>query len=263
VAPTVGVTADRRAEEQELLFRRHGIDVIRASAMGTVLETDDGTLRATSDKLLADPPRFLIADTGIGMRSWFAAVPELPAALATAGTRIAVRGPKAQGAVRSAGLEAWWRAPTEQLATVVDHVLAHASPGDRIALQLHGEDEGPTIARLEAAGTEVIPVPVYRWTGPADPDAVVALVEAAVSGDLAAVTFTSAPAVHNLMSLARRAGLESGLVEAFDSTVLAACIGPVCAQAGTEEGVGRMIVPEHWRLGSMVSLVVAELAGRS
>jgi uroporphyrinogen-III synthase len=70
------------------------------------------------------------------------------------------------------------------------------------------------------------------------------------------VTFTSAPAVHNLVALAGEAGLEAELLDAFNQGgVVAACVGPVCAEAARRAGVERPIAPPRGRLGLLVRTV--------
>ncbi len=260
----VGVTAGRRTEEQATLLERAGLRVLIGPSMGTALVTEAGPLRDITEVLIAHPPDYLVADTGIGIRSWLAAAAgwgteeQLNAALQQA--RIACRGPKAQGALRSANLTIWWRAPGEQLAEVRDRLLGEDLAQKRVAVQLHGEDEPAFIGALQAAGAEVIEVPVYRWTAPDDRRPALDLVRRTCEGELDAVTFTSAPAVHGLFALARAAELGGALLDACNGGVLVACVGPVCSAAATEEGVVDPRWPEHWRLGSMVRLVVDELS---
>ncbi len=84
------------------------------------------------------------------------------------------------------------------------------------------------------------------------------LVDAAIAGDLDAVTFTAQPAVHNLFRIAgdRREELRA----AFNGGVVASCVGPVCASAATEEGVEEPIWPDPPRLTAMVRQLTARLA---
>ena len=261
----VGVTADRRADEQAVLLERLGLRVVHGPALATTMVTGDGPLRQVTDDLIDHPPAYLVANTGIGVRSWVAAATEWNMAEALVGslrhTRVLARGPKAAGAVRIAGLEVWWRAPTEQLAEVGAHLLATGVAGTRVAVQLHGEDDGFTDL-LRAAGAEVVEVPVYRWSIPGDHQPAVRLIELACEGGLDAVTFTSGPAARNLVALAESVDLRPGLLHALNTEVLVVCVGPVSAGGAAEVGIGGARIPEHWRLGSMVKLVADELSRR-
>jgi uroporphyrinogen-III synthase len=263
---TVGVTADRRGEDQAILLRRHGLEVVLAPMLRTQKEPLDDDLRAATAVVIGTPPDYLIANTGFGIRSWWerAAGWGLDAALteAVAGARIAARGPKAAGAVRMLGFPLWWRSPSEQLGSVADHLIATGVEGSRIALQLHGDDRQTVTARLEEAGAVVDEVPVYRWALPVDEQPALELIRACCEGRIDAVTFTAGPAVRNLLDLADAAGLAGPLLAALNGPTLAVCVGPVCAAVAREEGIVAPLVPEHWRLGSMVNLVAEALAAR-
>ncbi|GAC1313562.1 MAG: hypothetical protein NVSMB12_05440 [Acidimicrobiales bacterium] len=261
---TVGVTADRRGEEQAVMLRRFGFEVLHGPMMATVLLTDDGPLRLATEALIAAPPDFVVANTGIGIRTWISAAAGwgLDGALleVLAHARIAARGPKVAGALRSAGLDVWWRAPTEQLAEVCAHLVSTGIDGSRVAVQRHGQDDPSLGAGLRAAGAEVVDVPVYRWEAPGEAERAVRLIDAVADGAVDAVTFTSGPAVRNMMALARSVDRADDVLAALNGPVLAACVGPVCSGVAHEEGLTDVAVPEHWRLGSLVRLVADELA---
>jgi uroporphyrinogen-III synthase len=255
---TVGVTADRRGEDQAVMLRRLGIDVVLGPAMVTLPPVDESALRAMTEALVEDPPDDLVANTGFGIRAWLALADgwglrgDLLEALA-GHTRISARGPKAVGALRSAGLEVWWRAPDEQLATVGRHLVDTGVLGRRVALQLHGDDRQEVTAMLAAAGAEVIEILVYRWDLPPDAHGAAEIVERAVAGTLDAITFTAGPQIRNLLTIARRLGLRDEFLAACnEGRVVTACVGPVCAAVAVDEGIAHSVVPEQWRLGALI-----------
>jgi uroporphyrinogen-III synthase len=149
------------------------------------------------------------------------------------------------------------------MAEVLAHLRAAgpALASARLAVQLFDPDDHPTTAALRALAGSVVEVPVYRWLPPLDPAPALRLVEAAIAGEVAAVTFTSQPAVHFLFALADAAGRGDDLRAACNGGgVLPVCIGPVCAEAGREEGLTGMVWPEPHRLPPMVRLVAERLA---
>ena len=266
--PVVGITADRRWEEQADLFRRRGIDVLHGPTMRTLDLAGDEALRAATDALIADPPTLLVATTGMGMKAWLSAAEgwglrdPLLAALSSA--VVVARGAKASSALRQAGLDVTWRAPGESMAEVVDWVASTAAPSSaraRVALQLFEPDGHPSTDALRSLATTLVEVPIYKWLPPADPAPAERLLRAAVADDLRAVTFTSQPAVHFLFALADAHGLRDELLRAFNTPdrVLPVCIGAVCAQALVEEGVTAAVWPEPFRLPPMVRLVAERL----
>jgi uroporphyrinogen-III synthase len=265
----IGVTADRRWEEQAELFRRRGATVQHGPTIKTLpLGSGDG-LREATESLIERPPDYLVANTGIGIRSWFGAAeswgldPALLAALTAA--RIFARGPKASGAVYSLGLEVAGRAPSERLREVVELVLAQepSLAGRRVAVQRDGHPTGAELDPLVAAGAEVVEVPVYEWKLPDDLRPAVRLAEAVIAGKVHAVTFTSGPALRNWMEIAEEDDLREALLHALNKrTVLVACVGPVCAEVAYAEGVKELVVPATSRLGPLVLALTDALAAQ-
>lgn len=265
---TVGVTADRRWQEQAEMIRRRGAEVIHGPAIRTVPLAADEGVRAATERLVARPPSVVIAHTGLGMRSWLALADShglgdaLLAALADA--EVLARGPKAAGASLAAGLDVVWRASTETLAEVVGHLLSRpALAGLRIALQCDGGEVDAAIASLRARGAEVVEVPVYRWYAPSDPRPLERLIDATVNGRVDALTFTSRPAVRNFLGAATAAGCDGAVRDALARRVSAVCIGPVCAAGARASGITQPIVPARARLGSMIACLTDHLVART
>jgi uroporphyrinogen-III synthase len=262
----VGVTADRRWEEQAKLLADRRVEVVHGPTLRTVDLSADEALRATTVDLAERPPDYLVVSTGMGLRRWLEAAGRwgidgpLRAGLA-ATTRVVARGAKAHSASRAAGLAVWWRAPGETMGEIVDHLAATGVGDARVAVQLFEPDGHPSTELLRAISGELVELPVYQWALPDDPGPAERLIAAAVAGDLAAVTFTAQPAVRNLFTLADRTGMSEGLRAAFnDGGVVASCVGPVCASAATDAGIRSPLWPDPARLPAMVRQLVARLA---
>lgn len=263
---TVGITADRRWEEQAELLRRRGASIVHGPSIRTLALGPEEGLRKATHSIIESPPEIVIANTGIGMRSWFGAADSWGVGEALLETlsecRIYARGPKASAAVHQAGLGVTARAVSERLEEVVDLVLSEDVRGVKIAFQRHGDDVPEVLARLRGAGAEVREVPVYDWILPEDAKPAVRLAEALISGRVHAVTFTSAPAVRNFLDLAAEADLAETLLEVLNDRVLTVCVGPVCAGAAVEEGIVDPIVPDKARLGPMIRELADRLGER-
>jgi uroporphyrinogen-III synthase len=260
----IGVTADRRWEEQAELLRRRGATVLHGPSIRTLPVGADEELRATTEQLIARPPDFFIANTGIGVRSWMAAADswgvgaELLQALA--GARIYARGAKASGAVHSLGLEVVARAKSERLREVVDVIAAEVRPGMTVAVQRDGRGDPHQMARLTQAGAAVVEIPVYDWKLPDDDRPALRLIEAAIAGKVHAVTFTSGPAVENLFLIAAENDLDDRLLAALNGGRLTvACVGPVCAEVATALGITDLVVPAAARLGPLMRALTDHL----
>ena len=252
---TVGITADRRWEEQAELLSRRGASIVHGPSITTLYLASDENLRQATLALIAEPPDYVVATTGIGIRAWLDTATtwgvgeQLTAALGRA--RIVARGPKAAAALQIGGLATWAKSPTEQMGAVIDILLAEPLAGRRVAVQEYGMESPELIEVLSAAGATVVSVPVYRWRLPTDAEPARRLVAAACSGQLDAITFTSAPAVHNLFALASPDEAEQ-LRAAFNGPITAACVGPVCAEGARQEGVRDPLTPSVGRLGLLV-----------
>ncbi|MFJ7194854.1 MULTISPECIES: uroporphyrinogen-III synthase [unclassified Streptomyces] len=263
---TVGVAAARRAEEFGALLERRGATVLHAPALRIVPLADDGELRAATREIIDSVPDTVVVTTAVGFRGWIEAATgwglgdRLPTALR--GAELLVRGPKAKGAVRAAGLTESWSAASESMAEVLDRLLAEGVTGRRIALQLHGEPLPGFIESLRAAGAEVLPVPVYRWTGPEDIAPLDRLLDTALARGLDALTFTSAPAAASLLGRAETRGLLPELLGALRDDILVACVGPVTAQPLRARGIGT-VYPERFRIAPLVQLLCQELPARA
>jgi uroporphyrinogen-III synthase len=259
---TIGITAERRAEEFITALERSGATVWHAPAIRIIPLPDDAVLRAATEDVLAEQVDFAAITTGAGFRGWLEAADGwgLRARLLTSlsSARLFVRGPKGVGAVRGAGLREEFSAPGESNRELFGQLREAGVDGRRVAVQLHGSALPEFTGALRSSGARVVEVQPYRWHGPANPALVFELIEGVISGKVQALAFTSAPAATNLLKLARDAGRFDELVRALKGDVLCACVGPVTAAPLEEAGVPT-VHPERQRLGALVKLLVSEL----
>jgi uroporphyrinogen-III synthase len=253
---TVGVTADRRASEQAELLRRRGARVVDGPTIATAYLGSDERLQRATEQLIAEPPDVLVITTGIGIRAWLEAAQSwgLDLALldALADAKVLSRGPKAAAAASALGLEVWATAPDERMTGVQSMLERVVTPTTRIAVQCFGDDTQDVAASLAGIDAVVTMVPVYRWQQPDDLRPAEALVRAALDGKVHAITFTSAPAVRNLFEIADAQGVHDELRRVMNARVVAACVGPACADAARDAGIDDPLAPEVGRLGLMV-----------
>lgn len=261
----VGVTAERKAQELGEALARRGARVRYGAAMHTVPVPEDGEVAAATAEVLAAPVHFAVVVTGAGFRGWLEAAEHngvrerLVEHLS--GAELLARGAKAQGAIRGAGLRESWTAPSEEVADVREHLLGRELTGRRVVVQLHGDPMEQLRAELAAAGAEVVPVRVYRWTDPVDPGPLDELIDAVIGGEIDALPLTSAPAAANLLGRADRTGRGQRLRDALRENVLIACVGPVTAAPIAEAGLAH-VVPERSRTGALVKLLAEQLPAR-
>lgn len=259
----IGVTSDRRSSDLIDAFERRGARVMHAPTLRMAHSLQDGPLLEDTREMIAARPDVLLATTGYGVRRWFEVAEanglghELTEALAD--TDILVRGPKARGSIRAAGLNDAGMSDEETTASLVSRVLADYGPGLTIGIQVHGYTDETQLDRLRAVHKRVISVAPYRWIANDDTDERVRkLIDAICTRQLDCVTFTSAPAVHALFSAAEGLGVYPELVAALQTQVRAAAVGPVTAAPLIAAGIDP-IQPTRFRMGALIRLVCEHL----
>lgn len=263
---TVGLTAARRAEELAALLERRGATVLHAPAIRITPLADDADLLAATRDVLAAPVDVVVATTAIGFRGWLEAAEGWGLAPALrhqlGGATVLARGPKARGAIRAAGLVESFSPASESNADLLQHLLSVGVAGRRIVVQEHGAPVPEFVDPLRAAGAEVVPVPVYRWSRPADVAPLDRLLDAISLGQVDALAFTSAPAAANLLSHAETRNRREDLLAALRTDLLVACVGSITAAPLVALGVP-VIAPDRGRIGALARHLGAELAARA
>ncbi|HWD63248.1 MAG TPA: uroporphyrinogen-III synthase, partial [Humibacter sp.] len=262
----IGVTSDRRSGDLIDALERRGAQVLHAPAIQMANTDADDPVIADTRTVLDAKPDILLATTAYGIRRWFEVADAAglgDALVATlADVDILVRGPKARGGIRAAGLDDHGMSDEETTASLIDRVLERYSAGKVIIVQVHGYTDEPQLERLRSAGHRVLTVSPYRWLAPDASDGrVLRLIDAACSGRLDCITFTSAPAVDALFRTAELIGRREDLIRTMSDRVLAAAVGPVTAAPLIKLGV-TPIQPDRHRMGALIRLVCEELEER-
>lgn len=259
----IAVTSDRRSGDLIDALERRGAQVMHAPTLRIANADHDAPVIADTRAIIEERPDALLATTAYGIRRWFEVADaagygdQLSAALES--TAILVRGPKARGGIRAAGLNDVGMSPLETTESLVDMLLANYPPGLTVAVQAHGFLDPAQLERLETVHDRVLTVSPYSWTPPeAKDDRVRRLIEALCSGALDAVTFTSAPAVNALFHAAEAMGLADETIAALSGTVVAAAVGPVTAAPLLAAGI-MPIQPERYRMGALIRLLCEHL----
>ena len=259
----IGVTSDRRSGDLIDALARRGAQVLHAPTLRMANAVSDDPVIDDTRAIIEARPDVLLATTAYGVRRWFevADAAGLGEALldALADTAILVRGPKARGGIRAAGLNDVGMSAEETTESLIDEVLATRPAGLIVAVQLHGFLNPSQLDRLRDAHDRVLTVEPYRWIEPDEGDERVdRLIEGACTGGLDCITFTSAPAVHALFAAAEVRGRYEDLVDAMCGPVVAAAVGPVTAAPLVAAGI-TPIQPDRFRMGALIRLVCEHL----
>ncbi|GAA2080599.1 uroporphyrinogen-III synthase [Pseudolysinimonas kribbensis] len=258
----IGVTSDRRSHDLIDAFERRGAIVQHAPTLRIANAEEDGPIIDDTRAIIEAEPELLLASTGYGVRRWFevADAAGLGDALvgALADAAVLVRGPKARGGIRAAGLDDSGMSEIETTESLVDKALAEHPAGLTVAYQVHGYTDEAQLDRLRKR-FRLLTVAPYRWAtiGRSD-ERVQRIVEAVATRQLDAITFTSAPAVDGFLSAAEGLGALDPVLAALRGDVLAAAVGPVTAAPLLAAGI-RPLQPERFRMGALIRQVCEHL----
>lgn len=240
--------------------------MLHAPALKIAPVEDDEALRAETAAVIAAAPDVVMVTTAYGMRRWAEAADaagqgeELLATLAN--SAIYVRGPKARGAVRAAGLDDHGISADETTATLTDLVLSAGVQGKTVVVQVHGYTDVAALNRLRDAGATVLTVTPYRWVNAEEGDKLPQLIDAVINKEIDVLTFTSAPAVDAVLSAADALGrgeqLRAALRGSGSGRVVSAVVGPVTAAPLLQAGIVPLM-PERFRMGALIRLVCEHL----
>ena len=240
----------------ELVAQRGGIP-FHAPALAELPDVDFERIAELVRSLEQRPAKLAVFQTGVGTRALFAATDSLGLTerflALLAKTIVAARGPKPTGALRARAVRIDRSAPDpftthEVLESIKDVPLQ----GERVVVQRHGSINAELDHALEARGAQVIEIPTYRWSLPADTAPLAALIEALEHDDMHAVVLTNAEQVRNLFTVAGQLGRADALRAALNRTLVAS-IGPVASAALRKAGVRVGLESSPPKLGALLT----------
>jgi uroporphyrinogen-III synthase len=246
----------------ELVARRGGVPLL-APALEEVPDIDPQAVQALLAQWRVQPFGICIFQTGVGTRALFAAADaanlsaELQERLAA--STVVVRGPKPVGELNARGVRIDIKAATPFTTEMVLAALA-AVPvtGTSILVQRYGETNEALGTALRTRGASVQEIATYRWALPADTQPLLKLLEALRGGGVDAVIFTSAVQIHNLYSMAEKAGSAADLANHLNRSLVAS-IGPVCSRALRSYGIEPAFEASPPKLGPLMAALDAAL----
>lgn len=253
----IGVTGARKGPELCAAIERRGGSALHGPTIEADQPAPDDELLPQLTELLATPPDWFVANTGIGVRL-LADVADrhdrgdaLRKVLAEA--TVVARGNKAVGGLRAIGAHADEVSDAETDAAVAELLADRVEAGDHLAVQYSGRTRRDYEQLRDDVGCTLHVLQPYRTGVPSDALPARRLVEAAIAGDLDIVVCTSAIATDHLFTIAEQLDARDALVTAFGDRVVAAAIGQVTADAHRSHGVEPGLIPERHRTGSLLT----------
>ncbi|MDH6371141.1 uroporphyrinogen-III synthase [Paenibacillus sp. PastF-3] len=251
---TVALAGPRKSEEMAKLVQNMGGTALCRPAQGTVF-LDDEALEEGLNSWISDPPYLVILTTGMGLDALFQTAERLNIAErfleVLSGSIIAARGYKTVNALKKRGLTPEVRDDDGSTIGLIRGLQSLDLQGKEVVLQLHGDPAPRMLEWLQEAGANTRQVLPYRHTLP-EPGELERLLTEIIEGKIDAVAFTSAPQFRFLSQFAREQGKLEEMLKSFEDKVLAVSVGRITSEALKEEGVQRIIMPEHERMGSMI-----------
>ncbi|MEK4061259.1 MULTISPECIES: uroporphyrinogen-III synthase [unclassified Paenibacillus] len=250
---TVALAGPRKSEEMAKLVQNMGGTALHRPAQGTVF-LDGEALREALVAWTQHPPDLAILTTGMGLDALFEMAGEIGLAErfqeVLSSSPIAARGYKTVNALKKRGLVPEVRDDDGSTTGLIRGLADWDLRGKEVVLQLHGDRSPRLVAWLTEAGAVVREVQPYLHTPP-EPSSLARLLAEITEGLVDAVAFTSGPQFRFLAGYAREQGKLGELVQAFETKVLAVSVGKITSESLKEEGVKRIVMPEHERMGSM------------
>jgi uroporphyrinogen-III synthase len=245
---TILVPESRELNLFATMIEEEGARVIRCPLV-QILDLDDSREAETwLDTLISGAFEDVIWLTGEGLRRLLALARRTQrgdAFVAALGKiRSITRGPKPARALREIGLAPGLSATIPTSEGVLAALAPEDIAGRRIGVQLYpGDGTAALLAGLNARGAVLTPVTPYRYATQTETAQVVAAIKSLIEGHIDVVAFTSSPQVDRLFAVAREAGLEQPLKDAF-TRVAVASIGPVVEETLQRLGITNILQPE-------------------
>lgn len=255
----IAVPETRQQDTLLRMLKRRGAAVLPLPLVAIHDHPDQAALQHWLAAFLASPPDLFILLTGEGLRRLLAMAGRAGLGedfVATLGrVPTLCRGPKPERELRELGLAATWQAAQPTTAGVITTLEGMALAGQRISVQLYGEEPNlPLRDYLAARGAEVDCVAPYVYASQEEEVRVVDFIDSLSRGEVDVLAFTSQGQYQRLANVARKHGREVALRAGMQRVVLAA-VGPVVRDQLEEAGYAVAIMPE--RVYFMLPLVAA------
>jgi uroporphyrinogen-III synthase len=250
----VAIGASRKTDEISILIEKQGGIPIVRSLQGTVFLAEK-EVGPNLNKIVKDGTDWAIFTTGIGMETLLEIAEKQGIKQQFINiiqqAKIASRGYKTLSTLKKLGINPEAQDEDGTTRSLIRSLERFDFTGKTVMVQLHGEKAPSLIKFLEEKGADVILILPYQHISP-ETETVATLCEELLQEKLDAICFTTAIQVRSLFNFAREKGCVDSLLKSINRHILAVAVGKVTAEALREEGVEKMRVPEHERMGAMV-----------
>ncbi|WP_338469309.1 uroporphyrinogen-III synthase [Niallia sp. XMNu-256] len=247
--------ATRKTDEMITLIQKQGGTAIVRSLQGTVIkagkEIEQGIVNFAQNG--AD---WVILTTGIGLDTLLDQADQLQLKetfiekLKIA--KVASRGYKTANALKRLSINAVISDDDGTTQSLIRQMQDIDLSGKRVIVQLHGEKAPSLIHFLETKGAEISLLLPYQHIAP-DQETLETLCKEILNKEVDAICFTTAVQVHGLFEYVNEKEILEDIKKIFnEGKTVATAVGKVTAAALKEEGINRIVVPAHERMGAMI-----------
>ncbi|HLU45418.1 MAG TPA: uroporphyrinogen-III synthase [Natronosporangium sp.] len=238
---TVAVASDRRRHLLADLLESVGARTVGIQAARSVAKPDPEVLREATDRCLAGPIHELVVSSPLGLRAWLAEAERqrrVGALLARfAAARLLARDAAAADGLRALGFRQIYSTDQETTEDLLRYLAAQPLAGRRVVVQTDRMTLSESCRVLAAAGAEVIEVPTFTPSPPAEVYSLRRLFDLLWRRQVDALALLGATVTSQFREQATRAGRLPEVITALQKDVLCIAISPASAAALTELAV--------------------------
>lgn len=246
--------ASRKTEEMSTLIEKQGGTVSVCPLQGTVFKADE-EINPELLRFVDKGSDWIIITTGIGFQTLVESAEKLGLKEAfikqIKQSSVAVRGYKSIAALKKYDISSEAADDDGTTKGLIRQLESFDFLGKRVLIQLHGEKAPSLISFLESKGAVTTQILPYQHIPPEE-IVVSEVCKNIIEGTADAICFTTAIQVHSLFHYACEYGLLEEIKQGLMSQTLAVAVGKVTAEALRDEGIQRVIVPNHERMGAMI-----------
>jgi uroporphyrinogen-III synthase len=246
--------ATRKTEEMSKLIEKQGGSASVRSLQGTVYKADDDVKRDLKRfaEIGAD---WFIFTTGIGFQTLIEQADDIECKddflVQVKNANVASRGYKTAATLKKFQIDTVISDDDGTTKGLIRQLEEVDFSGESVVVQLHGEKAPALIKFLESKGAVISQLLPYQHIPPVQ-ETVETLCQELMEGSVDAVCFTTAIQVRSLFDYAREKGYLKEVQAIFKDRTVATAVGKVTAEALVEEGIERIVVPQHERMGAMI-----------
>ncbi len=244
----VALAETRQLEELAALLVKEGATPLRIPMVGIIDVPDPKPVIDWLRRLITGEFTYVVIMTGEGVRRLLSVAESAGLRDATiaalAGTKTVIRGPKPAAALREIDVKPTIVASAPTTEGLIVTMAKESLAGVSVGVVLHGVENPPLVAALEAANASVATVQPYVYTPSADAEKVADLIQKMAAGSVDSFVVTSSPQVDRLFEVAQERGLEAELKAGLARTRIAA-VGPIAALSLEKHGVKVDICPDQ------------------